>query len=176
MKTDLRYLKNFWGEPHVYGFYSEFWCIFEKNSLQKLYLGFSRRHFGILKLKIRAFLRPRQPPKGICLRWFWGKKCLDLKTSIFELAQFWGQIFGVLEGTEWAHQIRFEIPQNFLRWASRLWILLRILMDFWKWFWGPPVDSSPPWVKTPNSFDSIWIFEFWHNLKKNYNCTPFQTT
>ena len=28
MNSDLRYLKKFWGQPHVYGFYSEFWCIF----------------------------------------------------------------------------------------------------------------------------------------------------
>ena len=92
--------KIFWVERHIFGFYSDFFMHFWKKSFHKLYLSLSCSHFGTLKLKIGPFLRPQRPPEGNFLRWFWGKKCLDLKTTIFELGQNRGQIFGVLEGTE----------------------------------------------------------------------------
>ena len=92
--------KFFEVSPTFMDFTQNFDAFLKKNSLHKPYLDFSRGHFGTLKLKIGPFLRSQRPPEGNFLRWFWGKKCLDLKTTIFELAQIWGQIFGVLEGTE----------------------------------------------------------------------------
>ena len=67
--------KIFWGEQHVFGFYSDFLCIFEKKLVHKLYVGLSCGHFGTLKWKIGPFLRPWLPLEGEFLRWFWGKKC-----------------------------------------------------------------------------------------------------
>ena len=58
----------------------------------------------------------------------------DLKNRTYELAQIWGQIFGVPLGTKEAHEIKFEISQIFLRLWGRFAIYLRILMHFRKKF------------------------------------------
>ena len=65
----------------------------------------------------------------------WGRsKSLpaDLKISIYELGEIWGQIFGVPKGTKEAHEVRFEIPQKFLRFLRCFAIYLRNLMHFRK--------------------------------------------
>ena len=74
MRSDLKYLKKFWDFWDVLPFISEIWCIiFEKNLLNKSYLGLSCGHFGTFKLKMGQFLRPWRPPEGKFFVNFWGK-------------------------------------------------------------------------------------------------------
>ena len=52
--------------------------------------------------------------KGLAGYFLWSAKPLpvDLRNPIFELAQNRGQIFGVLEGALYAHEIRFAKTQK----------------------------------------------------------------
>ena len=49
---------------------------------------------------------------GLYLDWSPKKLPVDLRSPIFELAQIRGQIFGVLKGALYAHEIRFAKTQK----------------------------------------------------------------
>ena len=118
-----------------------------------------------------------QKIKGLAGYLLWSENRLpaDIKTTIFELAQNRGQIFGVLEGTEQPRQIRFEIPQNCGQCTVCFWILLRILMHFRKKFtsqtlfglfspsfWHPQIENRTifevhsVFLDFTQNFDAFW--------------------